>query len=144
MGTLDRIVHRDDPPQAHGRDLGVREHVSDETGQLGVGLDELAAGRLLADVLAGASSVALPQDPLEDSNLRRDAVCRYEPGRKQDARGEHADGRALRLEVGDPGLTTHAVGGHRKRDDSVPLSPWRHRFGDYAIVLHQNLPLFRR
>lgn len=109
VGILDRIVHRDDPPETHLFDLLVREHRSDEAGYFCIGLGELAPVSLLADVLGGAILIATPQDPLEYHDLSRDAIGRLEVGREKHALGVRTHRQASRLKTRDPFRPSRAV-----------------------------------
>ena len=142
IGILDRIVHGDDPHETHDLDLRVGEHVADQAGELGVGLDELAARCLGTNVLGSANTVALPQHPLEDTDLGRDASRGLEALREQNALGVQADPKALRLEMSDPGLTAHAVGGDLEGNDSVLLAPPSRQFGSRGRLAQEPLHPF--
>lgn len=64
-------MHNDDPDQAHGFDVLVREVLADETGNLGVGLRQLALVGLGTNYRC--DPIADPEEPtLEDRDLTHD------------------------------------------------------------------------
>ncbi len=137
-GILDRIVHDDDPPQTHGLDVGIREHVADETANLGVGLHELTTRRLDAN-LVGDATVVGKDLALEDTDLGGDTGGRLEVLRAKNAFCVVAHAITLALETLNPFLAGRAVGHNRKGDDSTFLTPQARRFGNCGHLAQEPL-----
>ena len=122
VGVVDGFVHGNDVPQTHGFDLLVRELLTDEAGQFGVRLRELALVGLGADLLRDPV-VVLEEHALENGDFGRHAVGRLEVRRTEHLLGVAAHAEALALESGDPVLASRAVAGDAEVDDPVFLAP---------------------
>lgn len=77
VGVVDRFVHGNDPSQVHSRNLLVRELLTDEAGQFGVRLRELALVGLSAN-RACDPVVVLEEHALENRNFGRHTARRLE------------------------------------------------------------------
>ena len=65
---FDGLVHSNDPPQAHGFDVLIRELFSDETCHFGVGLSEASLGRFRSNCFRDSVTV-LEEHAFEHSDL---------------------------------------------------------------------------
>ena len=138
-GVVDRLVHGNDPDQPHGFDLLVRELLTDEAGQFGVRLRELAlvgrsaSFRISANLLRDPV-VVLEEHALENSGFGRHAVGRLEVRRTEHLLGVVSDAETVAFKALDPVFAGRAVGGDAEVDDAVFLAPRTGRFGNREFV----------
>jgi len=119
VGVVDGFVHGNDVPQPHRFDLLVRELLTDEAGQFGVRLRELALGGLGANLLR-APVAFLEEHALENGDFGRHAVGRFEVRRTEHLLGVVSDAETQTL---DPVLAGRAVGSDAEVDDAVFFAP---------------------
>lgn len=77
VGVVDWLVYGNDPDQTHGFDLLIRELLTDEAGQFGVRLRELALVGLGTNLRRDSVAV-LEECTLENGNFGRHATRRLE------------------------------------------------------------------
>ncbi len=135
-GILDGLVHDGDTGQTHQLDLGVRELVTDQTRDLGVGLAELPTISLGADVLGGTVKIAVDH-ALDDGDVVGDALGGTKVPMAEQLLGVVADVVALLLEVSDPLGASAAVGGDAEVDHAVLLAPGAGGFGNHEFVTQE-------
>lgn len=128
-GVVDGFVKGNDVPQTHLLDFLVRELLTDEAGQFGVRLGQLALIGLGTDLLRGPV-VVLEEHALENGDFGRHATRRLEVQRTEHLLGVVTHAQALAFEPGDPVLAGRAVRGDREVDDAVLLAPRTGRFGN--------------
>ncbi len=125
--VVDGLVHDNNPHQAHCLNLRVRELLTDKAGDLGIrigkfpALHEGAGVGVRADG-AGDASVVVPQHSLQNSDVRHDAIRRFEVRRKKDVLRPLRQPEALLFETGDPLLSGRAVRGDTEIDHHVLLA----------------------
>jgi hypothetical protein len=117
-GVVDGFVHGNNVPQTHGFDLTIRKFLTDEAGQFGVRLGELALFGLGANLLR-APVVILKEHALENGDFGRHATRRLEVRRMEYLLGVVSDVETAL----DPVLTGRAVARDREVDDAVPFAP---------------------
>ena len=132
-------VHNNDPPKAHPFDFFVRELLTDETGQLGVGLRELAIVGLGANLLRGPIVASKEHHALENGDFGRYAAGRLEVRRAEEYLGVVTHTEALVFQTIDPFLTGYAVGSDREVDDTSFFPPGGGEL-DRSNVWHERLP----
>ena len=108
VGVVDGFVHGNDVPQTHLLDLLVRELLTDEAGQFGVRLRELALVGLGADLLRDPV-VVLEEHALENGDFGRHAVGRLEVRRTEHLLGVVSDAETVAFQTLDPVLAGRAV-----------------------------------
>ncbi len=133
VGVVDGFVHGNDVPQTHCFDLLVRELLTDEAGQLGVRLGQLALVGLGANLLRDPV-VVLEEHALEKGDFGRHAVGRLEVRRTEHLFGIVSDAETVAFQTLDPVLAGRAVGGDREVDDTVFLAPRTSRFGNCCFM----------
>lgn len=136
VGIFDRFVHSDDPDQAHGFDVLVREVLADEAGHFGVRRGQLALVGLGTNLLRDPIAV-LEEHALEDGDLGGDTGGRLEVRRAEHAFGVVAQTEALALETLDPLRTGRAVGRDAEVDDAVLFAPVASRFRNRELALEE-------
>ncbi len=126
VGVLDRLVHGNDPLEAHLLDLLVREHIADEARDLGVGLRELALVSLGLDE-RGDAILVREELALQDGDVHSDAVRGLEGRGTEGVLCPPGELDTIGIEVDDPLLAGPAVRGDAEGDDAVLLAPgvWR-------------------
>ena len=132
-GVIDRFVHGDNPDQTHRFDLLVRELLTDEAGQFGVRLRELALVGIGTDLLRDPV-VVLEEHALENRDFGRHAVGRLEIRRTEHLLGVVSDAETVAFQTLDPVLADRAIGGDAEVDDAVFLTPRTGRFGNREFV----------
>lgn len=115
-------MHGKDPDQPHGFDLLVRELQTDEAGQFGFRLAELALVGLGADLLRDPN-VVLEEHALENGDFGRHAARRLEVRRTEHLLGVVSDAETVAFQTLDPVLAGRAVARDREVDDVVFLAP---------------------
>lgn len=133
VGVVDRFVHGNDPNQTHRFDILVRELLTDEAGQFGVRLRELALVGLGANLLRDPV-VVLEEHALENRNFGRHAARRLEIRRTEHLLGVVSDAETVVGETLDPDFASRAIAGDREVDDTVFLAPQTDRFGNREFV----------
>ena len=133
VGVVDGFVHGNDVPQTHGFDLLVRELLTNEAGQFGVRLAELALVGLGANLLRDPALV-LEKHALQNGDFGRHAGGRLEGRRSERLLGVASDAETVAFQTLDPVLAGRAVAGDREVDDSVFLAPRTGRFGNREFV----------
>ena len=133
VGVVDWFVHGNDPDQTHRLDLLVRELLTDEAGQFGVRLRELALVGLGANLLRDPV-VVLEEHALEDRDFGRHAARRLEIRRTEHLLGVVSDAETVAFQTLDPVLAGRAIAGDREVDDAVFLTPQTDRFGNREFV----------
>ena len=141
VGVLNRIVHRDDPGEAHRLDLLVREHHADEAGDLGGRLREPTLVGLGTDQ-RGDPSVVREELALQDGDVRGDAERGLEVLRAEDVLRPPGELGTLGIEVDDPLLAGPAIRGDAEGDDAVLLAPAANRCGDGVLVAEECIRRF--
>jgi len=131
-GVVDGFVHRNDVPHTHGFDLLVRKLLTDETGQFGVRLRELALVGLGANLHDPV--VVLEEHALENGDFGRHAVGRLEIRRTEHLLGVVSDAETVAFQTLDPVLAGRTITGNREVDDAVFLTPRTDRFGNREFV----------
>lgn len=116
-------------PQTHRFHLLVRELLTDEAGQFGVRLRELALVGIGAN-LRSDPALVLEEHALENGDLDRHAVGRLEVRASEHRPGAVSNAEAFALEPGDPVLAGRAVAGDREVDAAAFLAPRTCRFGN--------------
>jgi hypothetical protein len=132
-GVVDRFVHGNDPDQTHRFDFLVRELLTDEAGQFGVRLRELALVGLGANLLRDPV-VVLEVHALENRDFGRHAARRLEIRRTEHLLGVVSDAETVAFQTLDPVLAGRAVGGDAEVDNAVFLAPRTGRFGNREFV----------
>ncbi len=133
VGVVDRFVHGNDPDQTHGFDLLVRELLTDEAGQFGVRLRELALVGLGANLLRDPV-VVLEEHALENRDFGRHAARRFEVRRTEHLLGVVSDAETVVFQTLDPIFAGRAIAGDREVDDAVFFTPRTGRFGNREFV----------
>lgn len=133
VGVVDGFVHGNDVPQTHRFDLLIRELLTDEAGQFGVRLGQLALVSLGADLLRDPV-VVLEEHALENGDFGRHAARRLEVRRTEHLLGIVSDAETVAFQTLDPVLAGRAVGGDAEVDDAVFLTPRTSRFGNREFV----------
>jgi len=133
VGVVDGFVHGNDPDQPHGFDLLVRELLTDEAGQFGVRLRELALVGFGANLLRDPV-VVLEEHALENGDFGRHAARRLEVRRAKHLLGVVSDAETVALQTLDPVFAGRAIAGDREVDDAVFLAPRTGRFGNREFV----------
>src|SRR3989344_2714998 len=132
-GVLDRLMHDDEPNQAHDFDLLVRKLLADEAGNLGVGLLPLALARFRPD-LAGDPVVVREERALQDGDLGGHARGGLEGARGEHALGVLVEAEDLAQQKSDREGPCGPVGGDGEVDDPFGFTPgagWN-REGQFA------------
>ena len=132
-GVVDGLVHGNDVPQTHRFDLLVRELLTDEAGQFGFRLPQLALVGLGADLLRDPV-VVLEEHALENGDFGRHAIGRLEVRRTEHLLGVVSGAETIVFQTLDPVPTGRAVAGDREVDDAVFLAPRTGRFGNREFV----------
>ena len=132
-GVAHGFVHGNDVPQTHLLDLLVRELLTDEAGQFGVRLRELALVGLGANLLRDPV-VVLEEHAPQNRDLGREAPRRFEVRRTEHLFGVVSDAETVAFQTLDPVLAGRAVGGDREVDDAVFLAPRTDRSGNREFV----------
>ncbi len=132
-GVVVGFVHSNDVPQTHRFDLLVRELLTDETGQFGVRLRELALVGLGANLLRDPV-VVLHEHTLENGDFGRHTVGRLEVRRTEHLLGIVSDAETVAFQTLDPVLAGRAVGGDAEVDDAVFLTPRTCQFGNREFI----------
>ena len=130
VGVFDRFVHGNYVAQPHSPDLLVRELLTDEAGQFGVRLRELALLVGLGANLLRDPVVVLEEHALKNGDFGRHAVRRFEVRRTEHLLGVVSDAETLAFQTLDPVLAGRAVARDREVDDAVFLAPTSGRFGN--------------
>lgn len=129
IGFFNAFVHDNNIPQTHRFDIIVRELLTDETGQFGVRLRELALGGL------GVNLLRNPVVVLEETAPKNGDFGRHAVGRLEVCREEHLLGVVSNaFESGDPVLAGRSVAGNRKVNDAIFLAPRTVQFGNQEFV----------
>ncbi len=136
VGILDRFVHSNDPNQAHGFDVLVREVFPDEAGHFGIRCGQLALVGLGTNLLRDPIAV-LEEHALEDGDLGGDTGGRLEVRRAEHAFGVVAQTEVFALETLDPLGTGRAVGCDAEVDDAVLFTPVTSRFRNRELALEE-------
>ena len=137
-GVVDGFVHDDDPPEAHGFDLLIRELLTDEADQFDVRLRELTLIGLDADLFCDPV-VVLEEHTLEDSNFCRHATRRPKVRRTEYLLGEVSDPETVTGETLDPVFAGCAVTRDREVDDAIFLAPLL-----FTFFRHGRFPFFKK
>ena len=124
VGILDGFVHDNNPTETHRFDLLVRKVLTDEAGNLSVGLRQLAQSALGTNLLRNPI-VVMEEPALEDGDLSGNTGGRLETPRTEHTFGVDAQMEAFAPEPFDPLRTGRAVGRDAEVDDAVFLAPSR-------------------
>ncbi len=131
-------MHNEDPNETHGFNLLVREHVTDETGDFGVGLVPCAAGSFGADLL-GEAIVFLEQPSFEHRDFSGDAARRFEVGRVEQAFGVVFHVPAVSIEALDPLRTSSTVGRNGEVNHTVLFTPGASWYRNHKLTAEEAL-----
>ena len=139
VGVVDGFVHGNDVPQPHCFDLLIRELLTNEAGQFGFRLAELALVGLGANLLRDPV-VVLEEHALENGDFGHHTARRLEVRRTEYLLGVVSDAETVARETLDPVLASRAVAGDREVDNAVFFAPrtWP-RFGNSDLALKKQL-----
>jgi len=133
---LDGFVHCNDPPKTHGLNLLVRELLTDQAGDFGVGLGQVAAVGLGTNLLRGAV-VVLEEHALENGDFGGHAGSRLEVRRAEHALGVVAQTETLLFQTPDPFLAGRAVRSDAEVDYPILFPPGASRFGNRQLAAEE-------